>query len=67
MRIWLRPDWNYTDVENMLLDITEEARLGSEPNNVTLKFIVKSMESGRTPVNATNVWWTKVLDACGEL
>ncbi|CAL8079875.1 unnamed protein product [Orchesella dallaii] len=67
MRIWLQPNWNFTDVENMILNITEEAQLGSSPNEVTLNFILKSMEAGRTTPDDSNVWWTAVQDTCREL
>ncbi|ODN00378.1 Aminoacylase-1A [Orchesella cincta] len=67
MRIWLLPNWNFTDVENMILNITEEARLGSTPNEVTLNFILKSMEAGRTTPDDSNVWWTVVQDSCREM
>ncbi|CAL8116975.1 unnamed protein product [Orchesella dallaii] len=67
MRIFLTQTWNFTDVENMLLNITEAAQLGSSPNEVTLNFTAKPLYTGKTVVDDSNVWWTAVQETCGEL
>lgn len=67
MRIWLEPGWNFTDAENMILNIADEARLGSGPGDVSVDFFVKSLEAGRTPANESNVWWTELQNSCEEM
>lgn len=67
MRVWLEPGWNFTEAENMILNITKAAQLGSEPNLVTLNFIVKSLEAGRTAIDDSNIWWTELQNACQQM
>lgn len=70
MRVRLRSGWNFTDVENMLMSIVQDAHLGSDldpSNKVSIKFIAKTMETGETATNHSNIWWTVLEETCNEL
>ena len=62
MRVRIRPGWNFTDVERMLNDIVEEAGPG-----VAIHFIQKSLISGETAPDSSNVWWVQLQRACQQL
>lgn len=70
LRIRILPGWNFTDVENMLENIAEMSRLGSETdpsNEVFITYTSKSVESGETIADDTNPWWTVLQGICREL
>ena len=69
MRIWPQPNLNFTDLDRLLNEITEEAKLGSKSPNetVTLTFIQKSTVNKVTPADDSNPWWVVMKDICKAL
>lgn len=70
MRIRITSQWNFTDVENLLLNTIDEARLGSESdpsNEVSITYIAKYTETGETVANSSNIWWNVVQNTCQQL
>lgn len=60
MRIRLKPNWQFEDVERMLNDIATEAG-----PDVTFTYIGQALEIGETDM--TGIWWTLLQETCREL
>lgn len=62
MRIRLKPNWTFTDVEAFL-----NRTVSNAGPNVTYTFIQKSMHAGESPIDDGNMWWRMIMDTCKEL
>lgn len=68
MRIRQNANWTFEHVEKFLDNILTQARLGSnDPDYVSIKYLLKTMETGETIVDNSNAWWNRIQDTCEEL
>jgi hypothetical protein len=62
MRIVVKPNWNFTDIETMLNGIAAESG-----NDTVITYLTKTLDFAQTATDDSNIWWTVLNQTCEQL